>query len=221
MILMNKKQLSQTFIYSGNLIRANFLIKKSHINKNEFVLNIGVGGGIYDYLISKKTINNFSLDIDCNALLNIKKFSFTCNSLIQKIPFKGNSFDKIIIAEVLEHLSFNERQQSYLEIKRILKPNGTLVISVPHEEKLDFSTTVCPKCVHIFHAWGHLESFSKQKLRLELSQHFKVHYLKTNTFVYNKKNFLLNIIKILKGTYFQPINPSIVAVMSQKKKTII
>lgn len=46
-----------------------------------------------------------------------------------KLPFSDASFDKVICAEVLEHLHDYERVVA--EVRRILRPGGVLAVSVP------------------------------------------------------------------------------------------
>ena len=48
---------------------------------------------------------------------------------ITKIPFKEKTFDKIIFSDVLEHM-VNDKI-ALKEVVRILKPGGTLILSVP------------------------------------------------------------------------------------------
>lgn len=52
------------------------------------------------------------------------------SSLIGELPFPNNTFDKIIFSEVLEHL--NDDIGGLDEIKRVLKPGGTLFLTVPN-----------------------------------------------------------------------------------------
>jgi len=47
-----------------------------------------------------------------------------------RLPFADNTFDKILMTEVLEHLP--DEQASLREIRRVLKPGGTYVLSVPN-----------------------------------------------------------------------------------------
>ena len=52
-------------------------------------------------------------------------------SNITEIPFKSNSADAILCIAVLHHLSSNEnRIKALLELKRIIKPNGKILLSV-------------------------------------------------------------------------------------------
>ena len=50
--------------------------------------------------------------------------------LDQPLPFEVDSFDVVVIAEVLEHLPFPGQLLS--EAKRVLVPGGTLIVPVPN-----------------------------------------------------------------------------------------
>ena len=63
-----------------------------------------------------------------------------CN-LNLSLPFENNSFDTIILSDVLEHLS--ELKSTLQEINRILNPEGVLIMNYPflyglHEVPFDY-----------------------------------------------------------------------------------
>jgi len=49
---------------------------------------------------------------------------------ILRLPFAGASFDKVLLSEVLEHLTDDDA--GLRELWRVLKPGGVLALSVPH-----------------------------------------------------------------------------------------
>lgn len=49
---------------------------------------------------------------------------------IYQMPYADNTFDAVILSEVLEHL--DDDQQALKEAYRVLKPNGVLAVTVPH-----------------------------------------------------------------------------------------
>jgi SAM-dependent methyltransferase len=66
--------------------------------------------------------------LDIVPINGIKQFYL--QSITEKTPFDNQSFDGIVIAEVLEHLF--EDHLALNEINRILKNDGTLVVTVPY-----------------------------------------------------------------------------------------
>jgi len=81
-----------------------------------------------------------------------------------RLPFADSSFDKIICSEVLEHI---ENYSGVLhEIKRVLKPEGVLAISVPRA----WPEKICWQLSAAYHQveGGHIRIFNAAKLRTEI-----------------------------------------------------
>ncbi len=77
------------------------------------------------------------------------------------LPFPDDSFDKVICAEVLEHIP---DYQSFLsEIRRVLKPGGLFAVSVPRY----FPEWICWKLSAAYHEveGGHVRIFTAGELR--------------------------------------------------------
>ncbi|MEM7100736.1 MAG: class I SAM-dependent methyltransferase [Pseudomonadota bacterium] len=76
------------------------------------------------------------------------------------VPFPDNSFDKVICAEVLEHIPHYD---AFLdEIKRVLKPGGTFAVSVPRY----VPEWICWQLSDAYHAveGGHVRIFRSSEL---------------------------------------------------------
>ncbi len=78
-----------------------------------------------------------------------------------QLPFADNSFDKVICAEVLEHIP--NYQAMLLEVRRVLKPGGIFAASVPRF----FPEWVCWQLSDEYHEveGGHVRIFTSKKLR--------------------------------------------------------
>lgn len=74
-----------------------------------------------------------AIDIDDATLRKIPKYNpnqFICHNVSNGIPFPDSSTDYIFCLEVMEHL---DNPTAFLaEVKRVLKPNGKLILSVPN-----------------------------------------------------------------------------------------
>ena len=64
---------------------------------------------------------------------------------IENMPFRDGTFGTVVCTEVLEHVPYPERALS--EIRRVLRPGGVLIGSVPSRSliwKLRFLSSTCP-----------------------------------------------------------------------------
>lgn len=79
---------------------------------------------------------------------------------ITRLPFADHSFDIIICSEVMEHI--HEEQKALAELKRILKPGGTLALSVPRY----WPEKVCWKLSRAYSRsrGGHIRIYRQQEL---------------------------------------------------------
>jgi len=75
----------------------------------------------------------YGIDISTETFKYAKKYFDElkeCDLNSEKIPFPDNFFDVVICSEVIEHIYNTDRL--LIEIKRILKPSGILIISTPN-----------------------------------------------------------------------------------------
>lgn len=93
------------------------------------VLDLGCATGHYSKRLHKLGFEVTATDVTNQFLYGdtIKFVQFDSN---KPLPFENNSFDYVILAEVIEHLK--EPYSAVKEINRILKPGGKLVLSTPN-----------------------------------------------------------------------------------------
>src|SRR5438874_6136765 len=48
------------------------------------------------------------------------------------LPFADGSFDCVVFSEVLEHVPASEEERCLAELRRVLRPGGTLLLTTPH-----------------------------------------------------------------------------------------
>jgi SAM-dependent methyltransferase len=69
--------------------------------------------------------------------LKSEKFTFQhFNVENDKFPYSDGEFDLVIFAEIIEHL-LNDSCKVLREIKRVLKPNGVLILTTPNVARLE------------------------------------------------------------------------------------
>lgn len=116
--------------------RAQTILKELEIRNSDRVLDCGCGDGFYLHLVSQiSDCELYGLDVDSNALESAKRNLADRNITLMQgdvtsIPFKDNFFDRIILSEVLEHLP--DDMTPLREIRRVLKPEGFVLITVPN-----------------------------------------------------------------------------------------
>jgi SAM-dependent methyltransferase len=113
------------------------------LSPGDKVLDLGCGEGrhaITAYL--KEGVDVYALDLSMNDLRTAqtrfgefedsadesRTVTFVCSSGLA-LPFADASFDKVVCAEVLEHIP--DYQSVLKEINRVLKPGGQFAVSVP------------------------------------------------------------------------------------------
>jgi ubiquinone/menaquinone biosynthesis C-methylase UbiE len=95
------------------------------------VLEIGVGDGVVSTYLKNKKIAVTTCDIS-------PKLNPDCVADVRKLPFKDNSFDLILICEVLEHIPFKDLDIALAELYRVTKKH--VIFSVPYS-RIYFSVT--------------------------------------------------------------------------------
>lgn len=157
------------------MLTINF--KKLNFNDGDKLLDLGCGEGRHlIHACLEHNIFGVGVDLSFRDLkITAERFapfaSYNPHSYFSihqtdatKLPFADDSFDKIICSEVLEHV---ENYTGVLqEIKRVLKPNGILAISVPRAwpEKICWTLSAAYHQVE----GGHIRIFNAQKLREDI-----------------------------------------------------
>lgn len=114
--------------------RARKVIEGLDLKKGERVLDVGCGNGYYLSLLNRLGLNLdlVGIDIDKPALVDAAKFIGDKSVKLilvdgSKIPFPSNSFDKVVMSEVIEHV---DNEEAVLEeVLRVLKKNGKFCLT--------------------------------------------------------------------------------------------
>jgi len=95
------------------------------------MLDIGCGYKPYQHLFASYVDEHLGIDIPV-TIHGLEVIDILGTTLA--LPFTNGSFDTILATEVLEHVPEPERMLA--EIGRVLRPGGTLILSVPLHEPL-------------------------------------------------------------------------------------
>ncbi|MEW6589791.1 MAG: class I SAM-dependent methyltransferase [Pseudomonadota bacterium] len=156
--------------------RLEFLLRR--LRPATRALNIGIGNGALERMAVRKGVDIWSLDPSDRAIEILRKELGLGEKaqvgFCQAMPFPDRHFDVVVMSEVLEHLDEEVFEATLMEVRRVLRPGGIFIGTVPAREKLEDAIVVCPHCGSQFHRWGHKRSFSVNTLTLALKQHFLV-----------------------------------------------
>ena len=149
------------------------------VGPGDRVLDMGCGGGRHAFALYRRGAHVVALDLDAAELKDVAGLfaaiapevpegatAQAVRGSAYELPFADGSFDKIIAAEVLEHLPEDTRAMA--ELARVLKPGGSIAVTVPRwgPEK------VCWALSDEYHAneGGHIRIYKGDQLRERLEQ---------------------------------------------------
>jgi SAM-dependent methyltransferase len=144
------------------------LIAHFFVNLKGNLLDVGCcHGGLRKFL--DKNINYFGIDGLDNQFQNYIKTDL--NKII--LPFKNQSFDAICCCATLEHLFYP--LEILREIKRVLKNDGRILISLPNDEGLNGIISSFQKVKSYDESiYGHHWRFSINTTRDFVSKEFEI-----------------------------------------------
>lgn len=191
-LIARKNILCPKFPRSLFAFENRFLIVTSEIEKiiknakNKMsVLDIGCGDGIYEKLLSRECLGKAmftGVDFSQKQLTRAAKYvnqTYRVDLDAEKLPVKNNSIDMVICSEVLEHLFFPEKTIS--EISHVLKPSGTLIITVPNVASLQTRLSL------FFSGFSPMVNFTKNREHIRFYSLVDARQLIRNKFTITKE----------------------------------
>jgi SAM-dependent methyltransferase len=95
------------------------------------VLDVGCGIGTYVTKFAAFTPEAYGVDIDPEKVeIAQRTLQHVCWAPAEELPFEDNSFDVIMLHEVIEHVE--DDRQSIREAVRCLRPGGKVIIFAPN-----------------------------------------------------------------------------------------
>lgn len=139
-----------------------YLFALDFVSANDLVLDCACGSGYGSWILSQKAAGVYGVDISQEALsyaqyyYNRDNITFLPGDAL-KLPFPNHFFNVVVTFETIEHVI--DGNEFLVEMKRVLKPDGVLVLSTPNRK-------------WSFHPPYHLREYSPSELFVLLKSHF-------------------------------------------------
>lgn len=161
----------------NDLLKLQFL-REEHHQRYQYVASFakgvvvdcacGIGYSAPIFLSNPAVVSYTGLDVDRDAIAYAQEHDTTNSRFeygsILALPFDDCSIDTFISLETLEHLE--QPELAIAEVKRVLKPNGVFICSVPTKDYENF-------CVSLYGPNPyHIQSFSLDALKTLLQAQF-------------------------------------------------
>lgn len=143
------------------------------LRPGERVLDLGCGAGRHAFEMYKRGADVIAFDQDADELATVREWFSAMKDEVPAgaeadikegdalaLPFGNGEFDRIVAAEVLEHIPADI--QAIDELVRVLRPGGTLAVSVPRW----FPEVINWKLSSDYHnvPGGHIRIYTREEL---------------------------------------------------------
>jgi len=145
------------------------------LRPGERVLDMGCGAGRHAFEMYRRGADVIAFDQDADELSGVRDLFVAMEEAGEvppgaeadvkegdalSLPFADGEFDRVVAAEVLEHIPADI--QAIRELARVLRPGGTMAVSVPRW----FPELVCWKLSDDYHntPGGHIRIYSDKEL---------------------------------------------------------
>lgn len=131
------------------------------------VADIGCGNGWLSEMMADRGSSVVGVDLGLDSItrasrrLSVKhpRIPFILGD-VYRLPLADSQFDAAVASEMVEHL--DSPFDAIVELARIVKPGGEVVISTPYREKIE--QTLCIHCNRKTPVNAHLHSFDEESM---------------------------------------------------------
>ncbi len=176
---------------------ANLMEKQLKKTKKPIIADLGCGPGILGEHIKRHQPKATIIGLDKNQhmlhlAVNEKSYDFLSQGSIDQLPFKTDSIDVAVSRFSLPY--WKEPLQSFQEIKRILKPNGILILEALNKEYSPLKLWLIKIHMNLKRAGTdviryHIDAYKTAKSKQEIETILKTTNFKHITFLGNKKEW--------------------------------
>lgn len=173
---VNIKFLDNLCKQQNTLMNRKIKLVNKFINKNESLLDLGVGTGTFIKLVQNKVKKIYGIDIDNESIKifnkkfkNINKISIKQGNIkeIAKI-YNNRKFDYITALDVLEHITKDDAEIVLNSIYQLLKDNGKFIFTGPGIfEKIKILLRKSPTHTFSHSSYGWIKMFTRVGFHVE------------------------------------------------------
>jgi ubiquinone/menaquinone biosynthesis C-methylase UbiE len=129
---VHRRRDAHDFLGPRHALRQRFLLDLLlDARPGQAILNAGAGRGSFSRLLEDRGFDVVSSDISAEAcdVLARRVRGPVVRADVTELPFADSSFDAVVLGEVIEHVA--DDVAALRESRRVLRPGGMLVLSVP------------------------------------------------------------------------------------------
>lgn len=165
----------------AKVIEAKIILEFLEPKRDQIICDIGCGTGIQSIEIAKKGCRVYGIDMDKQDMEMAKSIAKGHDCYFQvgdveSLPFEASVFDAVVCICAFEHFERDDR--ALAELNRVLKPNGSLILSVDSfiykgiKKELQEKHKNTHQVVHFYSAEELSEKLEKNGFIVDKSKYF-------------------------------------------------
>lgn len=121
------RNLDPNWSYTPTFLRKMSVVTQflQQLPKTAAILDAGCGEGVLVEDMRKQGADIYGLDLNYQS-------KYVARGDVLAMPFEDARFDAVLLLDVFEHLAFENQRKALKEIRRVLKPGGHFVASIPN-----------------------------------------------------------------------------------------
>jgi SAM-dependent methyltransferase len=121
------RKLDPDWSFTPTYLRKMYFVRRwlNALPPNTRILDAGCGEGLLVEEYSARGVAIEGLDLNYEGV-------FVRRGDILSMPYEDERFDVVLLLDVFEHIEFVDQPRALQEVRRVLKPKGSLFMSVPN-----------------------------------------------------------------------------------------